>query len=301
MNECILIGANGQLGNDLANVFIHENFPFIPFYHNRDDGENFFDVTNHNDVKKAIEYYKPRIVINATAFNKVDECETNIRIAYDINTYAVRNLAKICKENNIILVHFSTDYVFDGRKKQPYNEEDKPNPINVYGDSKFLGEQCILESGLEKYFIIRTAALQGTKKSRSKGTNFIESILKNAEGSSKLKVVNDQIINPTYTLDLARKTFELIQIDKYGLYHIVNHGECSWYEFARNILELAKKNVELIPISYEEAKIKFNYKAMRPRYSVLDNYNLRKLSLDNLRTWNEALIAYFEEKWNTQK
>ena len=281
--KVLLIGANGQLGSDLIKFLKNEHL--IPLTH-RD-----IEITNYKNVRSIINKYKPQVVINTAAYHKVDECEKNPLKAFKVNALGTRNVALVCKEVNSVLVFISTDYIFDGKKGKPYIETDPPNPLNVYGISKLSGE-LFVRSILEKYFIIRTSGLFGLSGSREKGGNFIETMLKLAMGKKEIKVVDDQIVSPTYTFDLAQKIYQLIKIGKFGIYHITNKGECSWYELAKKVFELMNIKVKLQNISTE----KFGATAKRPKYSVLRNFKLEKLGIDDLRTWDKAVESYLKIK-----
>lgn len=281
----LIIGANGQLGSDLLKIFSTSSEEVIPLTH-RD-----IEICDHKQTRRILTSYSPDVVINTAAYHRTDECEENIQKAFQVNTFAVRNLAIVCKDVGSILIHFSTDYVFGGDKRVPYVEEDLPNPLNVYGASKLVGEYFV-RNIWAKHFIIRTSGLYGVAGSSGKGGNFVELMLKLAKEQRPIKVVNDQTLSPTYTRELAAKVAELIRTEEYGLYHITNNGECSWYEFAKAIFELCGLSPELSPVTSKE----FRAKALRPKYSVLDNLKLRKLNLDNMRHWRDALKEYLSEK-----
>ncbi len=287
-----LIGADGQLGNDLVRIINPREL--IPLT------EEDLDITNRDLTLKVIKRCSPDVVINTAAYNDVDGCEDNELKVFEVNALGTKNVALACKDCGAAMVHFSTDYVFDGQKKEPYLESDIPNPLSTYGFSKRAGEfyvQTVLAS--ERYFLIRTSGLFGIAGCKGKGgKNFVEAMLNLAEEKKKeIKVINDQIFSPTYTVDLAKKVKELIYANRedsgnYGLYHITNNGQCSWFEFARKIFELSEVAVNLQSITTEE----FGARAERPKYSVLKNYHLQEQGHDDLRPWTEALKAYFEER-----
>ena len=282
--KILLIGADGQLGTDIQKVI--DRSELIPLT------IADIDVTDKNSVSSVINKHKPDVVINTSAYHKVDDCEDHDKEAFAVNALGVKNLCVACKEADSALVHISTDYVFDGNKGKPYTEADIPNPGTVYGISKLAGEEYV-RSMLKKYFLIRTCGLYGVAGCLGKGGgNFIESMLKLAKQKPVIRVVGDQVVSPTYTLDLARKINQLIRTEHYGLYHIANKGSCSWCEFAKKIFELTGTKVKVESATTDE----FKAKARRPAFSVLDNGNLRKLGLDDLRTWDKALEAYLEEK-----
>ena len=291
----MIVGANGQLGNDLMKTLeTKENLVALPFYHG-DDVDWSLEVKDHQMTREKIIAANPSIIINTSAYHNVDQCETNPSEAYAVNSSAVKNIAEICSDRGIKLVHLSSDYVFNGEKQEPYTEEDIPDPKNVYGISKIAGENHIRNT-LPEHFIVRTSGIQGLAKSSVKGRNFVELMLKLGKEKGAVRVVDDQIISPTYSLDLAEKIIELAQTDNYGTYHLTNGGECSWYEFAENIFKLGGLNVDMTPISTEQAKEEFNYVAKRALYTVLDSVNLQKAGLENLRHWNGGLEAYFKER-----
>lgn len=282
--KILLIGADGQLGTDIQKVI--DRSELIPLT------IADIDVTDAKNVSAVITKYKTEVVINTSAYHRVDDCEDHDKEAFAVNALGVKNLCVACKEAGSALVHISTDYVFDGNKGKPYTEADIPNPGTVYGISKLAGEEYV-RSMLKKYFLIRTCGLYGVAGCLGKGGgNFVESMLKLAKQKPVIRVVGDQVVSPTYTLDLARKISQLIRTEHYGLYHIANKGSCSWYEFAKKIFELTGTKVKVESATTDE----FKSKARRPAFSVLDNANLRKIGLDDLRTWDKALEAYLEEK-----
>jgi dTDP-4-dehydrorhamnose reductase len=277
--KILLLGALGQLGQDLQKVLAgHEIVPL--------DREEI-DVQVAGQVDAAVDGLLPDIVINCTAFHRVDECEDQISPTFGVNVYAVRHLALAARRVNIPLVHFSTDYVFDGPQRRPHPETDLPSPKCVYAVSKLAGE-LMLQSIWPKHFIVRSCGLYGYAGSREKGTNFVETMLKLGASGNPLKIVHDQVCTPTATLDLARAVEQVIATERYGLYHLTAGGECSWYEFAKAIFELAQLHPEVCPVTSDA----FPMKAKRPDYSVLDNANLRATGLADMRPWREALADY---------
>lgn len=281
--KILIIGANGQLGTDLVSALRHHQI--IALTHKE------IEVCDHQGTRKILERHKPEVVINTSAYHRVDLCEDHIEETFRVNTYAVRNLATTCQNLGSVLVHLSTDYVFGGEKKSPYREEDLPSPLSVYGVSKLAGEYFVGQI-CQVYFIIRTSGLYGVAGASGKGGNFVELMLRLAQEGRPIKVVNDQILTPTYTKELAKKIAQLIETGEYGLYHVTNNGQCSWYGFSRVIFELAGLHPDLSATSSEE----FGAKAKRPHYSVLENAHLRKLDLDDLSNWREALEQYLKEK-----
>jgi dTDP-4-dehydrorhamnose reductase len=278
-----LLGANGQLGRDLrAALASHELWPLA-----RAD----CDITDHARVRDVISALRPEVVLNAAAYHRVDDCEAFHELAYSVNVLAVLNLVRIANALGALLVHFSTDYVFDGKSVEPYTEASAPMPLSVYGNSKLAGE-FLVRSMAERYILIRTCGLYGHAGSRGKGGNFVESMLAKGRAAVPVQVVMDQIVTPTYTADLAQQVAVLLDLGHSGLFHITNEGSCSWFEFARVIFELAGIEVDLKPITTELYKAP----AVRPKYSVLENARLKELGLNRMRSWREALTAYIAEK-----
>lgn len=281
--KVLIIGANGQLGNDLVKAFQGEEL--IPLTHKD------IEICDYARTREILTKAKPDAVINTAAYHRTDECEDNVQKAFEVNAFAVRNLAQVCQDLGCTLVHMSTDYVFGGEKATPYTEDDLPNPLNVYGVSKLAGEHFV-RNICEKHFIIRSSGLFGVAGASGKGGNFVETMIRLAKERKPIRVVDDQVLSPTYTRDLAQKIKELLRTEAYGLYHLTNSGQCSWYEFASKIFELMNLKPDLAPTTTAE----FGAKARRPVYSVLAHEGLKRLGLDDLRPWPEALRAYLKEK-----
>lgn len=283
MVKIALIGVDGQLGTDINSYFKEKGIKIIGLVGLKD-----IDICDYKMSDNILKRINPELVINTAAFHDVDLCEDEVLSAFKVNVIGVKNLAMICREINIPLMHFSTDYIFDGKKKEPYVEDDYARPLSLYGISKLAGEQ-VIQYMLEKYYIIRLSGLYGYTGCVGKGNiNFVELMIKLAKKEKVIKVVNDQILTPTSTRDVAEKLYELIRTGNYGIYHMTNTGDCSWYEFACEIFKLMKLSTGVLPITTEE----FEAKARRPKYSVLDNVNLRKIGLADLRNWKEALKDY---------
>lgn len=257
----VIIGAGGMLGQDLGKVYGGS----VKLRHSD------LDITKKNEVMYLLEGLEPSLVINAAAYTNVDGCEDNLELAYDVNGRAPGYIAEACQKIGAKLVHYSTDYVFDGSKKE-YIESDSTNPINVYGKSKLAGERNIA-AFMNDYRIIRTSWLFGHH-----GRNFVETMLALSKQMDTVKVVNDQFGKPTYTMDLAKKTPEIVSMEP-GIYHITNDGICSWYEFAKAI----------IPNVSQCTSQEYPRKAKRPAYSVLKN-----TKTGPMRPWKEALAEYLE-------
>ena len=278
--KILTTGAKGMLSPDLVKVLSTEH-EITGLSHQE------LDVTNKRDVDICINDNKPDVVIHAASYTDVDGCESNRELAFQVNADGAKNVALVCRETGSAMVYVSTDYVFDGEKSSPYIEEDKPNPINVYGKSKLAGENHV-KSILDRYYIVRTSWLFGKN-----GKNFVKTILRLSQEKNKLKVVNDQIGSPTYTLDLARAIKVLLNKPSFGYYHVSNQGSCSWYDFAREILKQNGFNdVKVTPISTEE----FKRTANRPKYSVLNCQKFMDEFGYNLRNWQDGLKDYLAEK-----
>lgn len=278
-----IIGADGQLGSDLVKVL--ETDEIHPLYHPA------FDVTRADKAREVLSSIGPEIVINTAAYHRVDECEDNPGQAFLVNALAVRDLAFICKDIDAVLAHFSTDYVFDGRKGTPYVEEDCPHPLNAYGVSKLAGE-IFLRTIWEKHFLIRTCGLYGEAGSREKGTNFVEAVIMRERQGKPLRVVNDQWVTPTSTAELAVRLSELIRTGHYGLFHMTNEGECTWHEFCMAVFSLLGKTPTVEPADSST----YGAKALRPLYSVLENRRAGKVGLTGFSHWKDALRDYLRRK-----
>lgn len=283
MKKVLLLGSNGQLGSDIQKIFGEEkNIETIPVTRKQIDVENLdlihVFLEKHNDA---------HYLINCISYHKTDEVEDFPQKAFTINAIAVRELAKFCNKYGTVFIHISTDYVFDGTKNAPYYETDCPAPLNVYGNSKLAGEYFV-QSYHDKYFILRVSSLFGFAGSSGKGGNFVETMIRLAKEGKTLSVVHDQIMSPTHTLDIARAIRTLVQhdISDYGIYHCSGEGQCSWFEFAKEIFRQTGLNPKLFPISAEEYKTK----AKRPKYSVLSNEKLNRFY--KMKDWKEALTEY---------
>ncbi len=273
--KVLIIGAEGMLGHDLVDILSKENEISTTTIHT-------LDITDIEKTIDTVKDIKPEVVVHAAAFTDVNGSETNQDLAYKVNGIGTRNVAVACKESDSALVYICTDYVFDGEKGSSYYEYDQTNPLSVYGKTKLLGETYIRDI-LSKFYIVRTSWLYGYH-----GPNFITTMLQLAKTNDSLSVVNDQIGSPTYTVDLANAISQLIKKPSYGIYHITNSGECSWYEYAREIFEIAGVEIEVKPVTTKE----YPQPAARPKYSVLENYNWRMEGFTPLRSYKEALREY---------
>lgn len=282
--KVLVIGANGQLGSDLVKVFQAAGDTVVPVTHAT------LDVCSEEQVADTMAQAKPDVVVSTAAFHKVEECEKKQALSFQVNGTGAMNLAVACQRSGSVLVNFSTDYVFDGKKNGAYEVTDLPAPLSVYGASKVLGEQLVAAYA-ERYFVIRTCGLYGVAGSSGKGGNFVETMLKKAMAGDAIRVVDDQTLTPTYTGDLAEATRKLILTGKYGLYHISSEGQCSWYEFTRYIFERAGLNANLSPVSSSA----FASPVKRPANSVLSKAKLHAAGV-SIPSWKDALPRYLEER-----
>ena len=268
--KIVILGAKGMLGHDLNIAF--GNFQIYPF------GKEDLDIMDKQNVDQIMGKIKPDFVINAAAYTDVDGAESNFEFACKVNADGIRNLAKSCGKINSIVVHISTDYVFDGEKEEGYDENQEPNPVNAYGRSKLLGEKYLKESNCNHY-LVRTSWLYGKN-----GKNFVDTIIRIANQKDQIEIVNDQKGCPTYTKDLSLGIKNLLlKKPDFGTYHLTNDGACTWFDFASKIMEIRQLKTKLKPIPTS----KLNRAAKRPLYSVLINTKFPKL-----RHWEEALREY---------
>ena len=279
-----VIGAGGQLGKDLCAQLGPQA---VGLTHQQ------VELTSHESLAKALCQLSPDVVINAAAFNLVDDAEDRPAEAFAVNALGVRELSLVCRELNCVLVHFSTDYVFglERDRQQPYPESAAPGPLSVYGLSKLAGEYFV-RSICPRHFVVRSCGLYGLHGVGGKGRNFVETMLRIGQERGQVRVVHDQTCTPTYTNDLARATCQLMSTDAYGLYHWTNAGGCTWHEFACEIFRQAGVSVDCVPITTEQ----YGARAARPRYSVLDTSRFARLGFGPPRPWNEALHAYLKAR-----
>lgn len=283
--KVLVIGCNGQLGSDVVETFKCSGDAVVALSHSD------ADVRDYDTLERCIRSSEPEIVVNTAALHRLEECEEKPGDAFAVNAIGPRNLALLSLHFNFKLVHFSTDYVFDGKKGSPYVEEDAPSPLNVYGNSKLAGEYFVRTIS-QKYFVIRISALFGKHPCRAKGgLNFVQGILKRAREEGEVRVVDDELVSPTYTVDVAEQLVNLVRTECYGLYHSTSQGECSWYEFAKMILELGGERARLFRASPGD----FRGRVARPKYSVLENKNLQKIGLDFMPHWRNALGRYLAQ------
>lgn len=278
-----VIGGTGQLGADLVKVLQETgNYQVFPLSHAE------VECSNLDSLRLALTNLQPEIIVNCAAFVRVDECEDRPEEAFRVNALGALYVARVSAGFNALCVYISTDYVFDGEKKGPYTEEDTPYPINIYGTSKLAGEYLISQA-CPRWLIVRMASIFGKMGARGKGGNFVETMLAKAQTGEPVRVVNDIRMSPTYSYDAAQVLERLIRQESTGIFHVTNRGSCTWYDFAREALELAGLTAKLEPVFSSEYPVK----ARRPRNSSLRSV---RLSSDTLRPWEEALRAYLVEK-----
>jgi dTDP-4-dehydrorhamnose reductase len=249
------------------------------------------EIGDADAVARVLGGLESEIVVNTAAFHNVPKCETHEREAYLVNAIAPRILAWTCHKLGARLVQVSTDYVFDGAKQAPYVETDRPNPLNVYGISKLAGEYAVL-SAPGRHQVVRSSGLYGVRPCRAKGGNFIDTMYRLAAEKDEVRVVDDEVLTPTFTADLAAQIRVLALEGPPGLFHATSAGSCSWYEFARAIFDLGSLSTPLEKTTVAE----FAAPVRRPYYSVLDNAALRAAGLDRMRPWRDALADYMRQR-----
>jgi dTDP-4-dehydrorhamnose reductase len=280
----LVTGVNGQLGHDVVKELTAKGHQ----PHGTDREE--FDLTNETAVQDYVKTLNPDAVIHCAAFTQVDKAESEEETAYNVNALGTKYLAEAAKAVDAKMIYISTDYVFNGSNTEPYEVEQETDPIGAYGRTKLAGEE-FLKAALDQYFIVRTAWVYGLN-----GHNFVKTMLRLGKERGELGVVHDQVGSPTYTVDLAKLLVEMIETEKYGVYHATNSGICSWYEFAVEIFKQAGMDqVKVNPLTTEQ----YPTPAERPKYSVLSKKKLEEQGFTPLRDWKEALSAYLQEL-NTQ-
>ncbi|MCC7561801.1 MAG: dTDP-4-dehydrorhamnose reductase [Methanobrevibacter arboriphilus] len=283
--KILITGYKGMLGSDLVETLKNENKHDLILT----DVENL-DITNFNQVDEFLKKETPELIINVAAYTDVDGCETNRNLAFNVNSIGPKNLAIVSNEINAKILHISTDYVFSGDSLKPYHEDDETDPNSYYGETKLQAELFIKEN-TDNYFIIRTAWLYGFN-----GKNFVKTMLQLSKTNDKIMVVNDQHGSPTFTKDLSMAISEIIKTDKYGIYHVTNSDICTWYEFAKEIFELANININIVPVTTEE----YPTPAKRPSYSVLSNEKWENTGFKSLRSYKNALKNYMKIELETK-
>lgn len=277
MQKVVILGASGQLGQCIKQIAEKENIPDMLF-----PSEEVADILAINKLKKIFEEYQPQYCINCAAYTAVDKAEDDIDTARKVNKEGAHNLARLCREYGTILIHVSTDFVFEGNRPCLLTEDDEANPVNVYGLTKLEGENEIMNI-FDKYYIIRTSWLYSEY-----GNNFVKTMLKLGRERDEIKVIADQIGTPTYGVDLAAAILNIISSGKtaYGIYHYSNEGVASWYDFAKAIFDIAEINVNVLPVHTSE----YVAKASRPAFSAMDKSKIKDTFTISIPYWRDSLI-----------
>ena len=277
--KVLVTGVKGQLGYDVVKDL--EKRGHQPIGVDRDE----MDLMDNEAIRTFIMNLKPEAIIHCAAYTAVDKAEEEVETCYQINAESVKVISECAKELDVKLIYISTDYVFDGTKEGEYVETDLPNPINVYGASKLKGEQYV-QTLLEKYYIVRISWVFGVN-----GNNFIKTMRRLGSERDELNIINDQVGSPTYTADLAPLLVDMMETDKYGVYHATNEGTCSWYEFANEIFKQSKIDVNINPITTDQ----YPTAAKRPINSRMSKEKLKENGFNALPTWQDALVSYISE------
>ena len=281
-----IIGANGQLGSDISTELSRSGHEIVPLNHTD------VEVADPASVQSVIREHAPDMVVNTAAMHNVEKCEEDPLQAYRVNALGPSYLAETCRDTGTVLYHISTDYVFDGLKGNPYLESDRPSPLNVYANTKLAGEHHV-SAIWSRHCILRVSGIYGTHPCRAKGSNFVETMLRLASEREEVRVVDDEFLTPTFTEDIAVQIAEMISGEAAsGLYHVTAEGDCSWYDFAREIFALAGSNVRLNRAEPGE----FAIKVRRPKYSVLENAYLKEQNLNRMPHWRDGLKRYLESR-----
>jgi len=286
--KSLVTGANGMLGTALCPLLTENGYEvFATDVTSSGNNIELLDVRDFNNVKKYVNKIKPDMVFHLAAETDVDKCEIDVDHAYRMNTIGTENIALVCQERDIPMVYISTCGVFDGRKPEPYNEFDEPNPISVYTKTKYEGEK-VVSNLLQKYYIFRAGWMIGGGK---KDKKFVAKIAEQIKTKNEITVVNDKIGSPTFTKDFSECIIKIIDSGRYGLYHVTNKGWASRYDIACKIVEfMGKREVNVKPIS----SASFPLAAPRPRSEAVDNFKLKLLGID-MRRWEDALKEYLSE------
>lgn len=283
--KVLVTGAAGQLGKDIVLLLKKKGCEVLAC------DRSTLDITDEARCQTIVSEFLPDVIIHSAAYTAVDAAENDAEGAYKVNAVGSRNMAVAAEKVKAKLVYISTDYVFDGQSSKPYHEYDNTDPISIYGKSKRAGE-ILTQTLSSRYFIVRTSWVYGLH-----GNNFVKTMLKLSQEKPLLQVVNDQKGSPTYTVDLATFLFELIQTEKYGVYHASNSGSCTWYEFTKAILEEAADVLGIQVIaSLEPCKTEqFQRPAPRPQNSVMEHISIRTNGFTDLRPWREGLSSFLRE------
>jgi len=278
MSNIVVFGASGQLGHCFKKLSDTADVPNIYF-----PSEAEANILDNDALKNVFNSYKPHYCINCAAYTAVDRAEDEPEIAFNVNKAGVENLSRLCAENDCVLIHISTDFVFKGDLSTPRNEESATQPLNIYGKTKLEGEQAV-EKLLKKYFIVRTGWLYSEY-----GNNFVKTMLKLGTERSELKVIADQTGTPTYGMDLAACVMHIIKSKSklYGIYHYSNEGIASWYDFTKAIFDISEISAKVLPVKTEE----YITKAIRPAYSVMDKSKVKKTFNLEIPYWRDSLVS----------
>ncbi|UYO05147.1 dTDP-4-dehydrorhamnose reductase [Paenibacillus sp. PSB04] len=280
----LVTGASGQLGKDVVALFQQKGHEVMGC------SRSELDITNLEQCQQIINEFQPDSIIHCAAYTAVDAAETDVDEAYRANAVGTRNVAVAAEKAGAKMVYISTDYVFNGRSEVPYQEYDNTDPKSVYGKSKRAGE-VLTQSLSSRYFIVRTSWVYGLH-----GNNFVKTMLRLGQEKPQLQVVHDQKGSPTYTADLARFLEELVQTEKYGVYHASNSGDCTWFEFTQAIFEEAKELGFMIKAQVESCTTEqFPRPAPRPANSVMDHLSIRTNGLTDFRPWREGLVDFLKQ------
>lgn len=281
-----VLGANGQLGSDICAAFATNGAEVLPLTHAE------VEIASEKSVRSVLGELSPGLVVNTAAMHHVERCEADPAAAFAVNATGACHLSRYAAQSRCALLHISTDYVFDGARRDPYTEDDPPMPLNVYGISKLAGE-LFVRTNAPRHFVLRVSGLYGRNPCRAKGgLNFVERMLKLAAERPEIRVVDDEFLTPTSTAEVARQVVVLAATSHYGLYHATAEGSCSWLEFAREIFRIAGGTANLEPARPGE----FPVKVPRPKYSVLENRALKVLGLNVFRDWRLGLREYLAER-----
>ena len=279
MMKVLVTGITGQLGFDVMAELQNRNIEAIGA------ARKDFDLTDEDNMTKFIRSHNPNAIIHCAAYTAVDKAEDEPDLAMQVNGRSTEIIAKVCKDIDAKMIYISTDYVFPGNGHKPYEINDFKNPPNAYGRSKLAGEEAVINN-LAKYFIVRISWVFGIN-----GKNFIKTMLRLSESRDKLTVVDDQIGSPTFTADLAHLLVDMVQTDKYGIYHATNEGFCSWAEFAAEIFRQSDAKTQVIPVASSE----YPTKAVRPKNSRLSKKSLDAAGFKRLPNWKDAVGRYLIE------
>ena len=282
MKNILIFGASGQLGSCIKKVSSENGFKNLVFL-----PENEADILDVEKLKTVFENYRPAFIINCAAYTAVDKAEDEVELARKINKTGAKNLALVCKDYGTVMIHVSTDFVFEGNHPNLLVETDIAEPINIYGITKLEGEQDIAEI-LPQHFILRTSWLYSEY-----GNNFVKTMLKLGADRDELKIISDQIGTPTYAIDLAHCILKIVSStsQEYGIYHYSNEGVASWYDFAQAIFDISATAVKVLPIRTHE----YPTKATRPLFSVMDKSKIKKTFSLEIPYWRDSLIKCIEK------